>query len=126
MNPNELIEKYNAKLVEFLEGFFPNATVFQDIIQEDEAKLSRINHVVFETDGFERTSPGTFKQDVYVYYFSENREDLDILQLMFMNSLSKTGHVCNRSAKDRRQKRDTGYFVDVLKFDLIRNVKYVC
>lgn len=126
MNPEQLIEKYNTKLVEHLETFFPGAGVYQDAVQEDEADLSKINHVVFETGGFERISAATFKQDVVVYFFSENREDLDILQLMFMNSLASTGHTCSKSSKDRMRKKDTEYFVDVIRFDLTRNVKYVC
>jgi len=126
MTLNELIEKYNKKLVEHLEIFFSTTNVFQDAVQEDEAKLSTINHVVFETGGFERVNSTVFSQDVDVYFFSENREDLDFLQVTFMNSLSKTGHVCNKSFKDKMRKKDTNYFVDVLKFELVRNVKYVC
>ncbi|MGE6313407.1 hypothetical protein ACQKD6_23680 [Bacillus cereus] len=126
MNPEQLIEKYNMKLVEHLESFFQDAEVYQDAVQEDEANLTVINHVVFETGGFERTSPVTFKQDVIVYFFSENREDLDILQLTFMNSLSTTGHTCSKTVKDRMRKKDTEYFVDVIRFDLSRAVKHVC
>ncbi|MEB8752769.1 hypothetical protein P4G85_31695 [Bacillus cereus] len=48
MTRNELIEKYNLKLVEHLESFFSGAQVYQDIVQEDEANLSTIHHVVFE------------------------------------------------------------------------------
>lgn len=126
MNPEQLIEKYNTKLVEHLEAFFPGAGIYQDAVQEDEADLSKINHVVFETGGFERISPVTFKQDVIVYFFSENREDLDILQLSFMNSLSPTGHSCSKTVKDRMRKKDTEYFVDVIRFDLSRVIKNVC
>ncbi|MGR5868114.1 hypothetical protein ACT7C5_09765 [Bacillus pacificus] len=107
MTLNELIEKYNVKLVEHLESFFSGAQVYQDIVQEDEANLSTINHVVFETGGFERSGAVNFNQEVTVYYFSENREDLDILQLSFMSSLNKTGHTCNKSLKDRMKKKDT-------------------
>jgi hypothetical protein len=126
MNPNELIEKYNSKLVEHLETFFKGAEVYQDAVQEDEANLSTINHVVFETGGFTKNNGIAFTQEVTVYYFSENREDLDLLQISFMSTLSQTGHVCNRSLKDKMQKKDTGLFVDVLTFELTRNVKYVC
>ncbi|PYE95036.1 hypothetical protein [Bacillus sp. 196mf] len=126
MTQDELFEKYNIKLVEHLESFFDGAKVYQDIVQEDEVNLSTINHVVFETDGFERTSPVILTQDVTVYYFSENREDLDVLQIRFMNSLKKTGHVCNKSLKDKMQKEKTGLFVDVLTFKLRRNVRVVC
>ncbi|KXY83428.1 hypothetical protein OWO78_06465 [Bacillus pacificus] len=126
MTLNELIEKYNVKLVEHLESFFSGAQVYQDIVQEDEANLSTINHVVFETGGFERSGAVNFNQEVTVYYFSENREDLDILQLSFMSSLNKTGHTCNKSLKDRMKKKDTEFFVDVLTFELTRNIKIVC
>ncbi|OOR26153.1 hypothetical protein [Bacillus cereus] len=126
MTLDELIEKYNIRLVEHLESFFSGAQVYQDIVQEDEANLSTINHVVFETGGFERAGSVNFSQDVTVYYFSENREDLDILQLSFMSSLSKTGHVCNKSLKDKMKKKDTEFFVDVLTFELTRNIKIVC
>lgn len=126
MNPNELIEKYNSKLVEHLETFFSGAEVYQDAVQEDEANLSTINHVVFETAGFERVNGITFIQGVTVYYFSENREDLDIMQISFMSSLSGTGHICNKSYKDKMRKKDTELFVDVLTFELTRNVKYAC
>lgn len=126
MTLNELIEKYNVKLVDHLESFFSGAQVYQDIVQEDEANLSKINHVVFETGGFERTGATNYNQEVTVYFFSENREDLDTLQLEFMGSLSKTGHTCNRSLKDRMKKKDTEFFVDVLTFELTRNIKLVC
>lgn len=126
MTRNELIEKYNVKLVEHLESFFSGAQVYQDIVQEDEANLSTIHHVVFETGGFERTGATNYTQEVTVYFFSENREDLDILQLKFMGSLSKTGHTCNKSLKDRMKKKDTAFFVDVLTFELTRNIKLVC
>ncbi|MGQ8866471.1 hypothetical protein ACUTR3_27610 [Bacillus sp. NA_145.1] len=126
MTLNELIEKYNLRLVEHLETFFAGAQVYQDIVQEDEAKLFTINHVVFETGGFERTGTTNYNQEVTVYFFSENREDLDILQLNFMSSLNKTGHICNKSLKDKMKKKDTEFFVDVLTFELIRNIKIVC
>ncbi|OTZ91178.1 hypothetical protein BK789_16430 [Bacillus thuringiensis serovar darmstadiensis] len=126
MTMNELIEKFNSKLVKHLETFFGSAEVYQDAVQEDETNLSSINHVVFETAGFERTGANTFTQGVTVYYFSENREDLDVLQVQFMNSLGKTGHTCNKSFKDKMRKKDTEFFVDVLTFELTRNVKYVC
>ncbi|MGG0219220.1 hypothetical protein ABEZ32_24160 [Bacillus mycoides] len=122
----ELIEKYNVKLVEHLESFFSGAQVYQDIVQEDEANLSTINHVVFETGGFERTGAKSYNQEVTVYFFSENREDLDILQLEFMGNLAKTGHTCNKSLKDKMKKKDTEFFVDVLTFELTRNIKLVC
>lgn len=126
MTLNELIEKYNVKLVEHLESFFSGAQVYQDIVQEDEANLSKINHVVFETGGFEKTGATNYAQEVTVYFFSENREDLDILQLEFMSSLAKTGHICNKSLKDKMKKKDTEFFVDVLTFELTRNIKIVC
>jgi hypothetical protein len=69
MTLNELIEKYNLKLVEHLEAFFNGAQVYQDIVQEDEANLSTINHVVFETGGFERTGATNYNQEVTVYFF---------------------------------------------------------
>lgn len=126
MTLEQLIEKYNLRLVEHLESFFNGAEVYQDLVQEDEAKLFKINHVVFETGGFERTGSTNFQQDVTVYFFSENREDLDMVQLEFMTSLSKTGHVCNKSLKDKMKKKDTEFFVDVLTFELTRNIKLVC
>ncbi|MET3203100.1 UNVERIFIED_ORG: hypothetical protein ABID75_006086 [Bacillus proteolyticus] len=89
MTQNDSFEKYNTKLVEHLETFFAGAQVYQDIVQEDEVKLSEINHVVFETGGFEKTGSVNYSQEVTVYYFSENREDLDLLQLSFMSSLGK-------------------------------------
>lgn len=126
MTLNNLIEKFNSRLVEHLESFFHTKEVYQDSVQEDEANLSTINHVVFETGGFVRTGASVLTQDVTVYYFSENREDLDVLQVEFMNSLNKTGHICNKSLKDKMRKKDTEFFVDVLTFELTRNVKHVC
>ncbi|EOO36943.1 hypothetical protein IIU_01546 [Bacillus cereus VD133] len=126
MTLNELIEKFNSKLVQHLESFFHTAEVYQDSVQEDEANLSIINHVVFETGGFVKAGASVYTQDVTVYYFSENREDLDALQVEFMNSLNQTGHTCNKSLKDKMRKKDTEFFVDVLTFELTRNVKYVC
>ncbi|PEQ64549.1 hypothetical protein [Bacillus thuringiensis] len=126
MSLNDLIEKFNSKLVQHLESFFHTVEVYQDSVQEDEANLSIINHVVFETGGFVRAGASAFTQDVTVYYFSENREDLDVLQVEFMSSLSKTGHTCNKSLKEKMRKKDTEFFVDVLTFELTRNVKYAC
>ncbi|MDA2567521.1 hypothetical protein PDQ34_26815 [Bacillus cereus] len=121
------IEKLNTKLVEKLETFFgEDVEVFQDAVEEDETNLSRINHVVFETLGFERVGHFTLRQSVNVYYFSENREDLDILQVEFMNALEGTGHSCDRTEKGTMQKKDTEQFVDVVTFELKRTVKNVC
>ncbi|MEB9549532.1 hypothetical protein P4J60_20910 [Bacillus cereus] len=123
----ERIQKLNDRLVTHLEHFFgEDVEVFQDTVQEDETNLSRIDHVVFETLGFERISAATFSQGVNVYYFSENREDLDVLQVAFMDSLGKTAHTCNKSFKDRMRKKNTEKFVDVLTFELRRTVKNVC
>lgn len=123
----ERIEKLNSKLVEKLESFFgEEAEVYQDAVEEDETDLSRINHVVFETLGFERVGHFTLRQSVNVYYFSENREDLDLLQVEFMNALEGTGHTCDRTDKGTMQKKDTEQFVDVLTFELKRSVKNVC
>ncbi|MEW4235993.1 hypothetical protein Q0N71_14560 [Bacillus thuringiensis] len=123
----ERIEKLNHKLVERLQLFFgEEVEVYQDAVEADETNLSRINHVVFETLGFERVGHFTLKQTVNVYYFSENREDLDILQVLFMHVLEGTGHTCHISHKDKMQKKDTGQMVDVLTFELKRNVKNVC
>ncbi|MGR5966933.1 hypothetical protein ACT7DB_33265 [Bacillus cereus] len=123
----ERIEKLNNKLVEQLQSFFgKEVEVYQDAVEEDETNLSRINHVVFETLGFERVSHFTLRQHVNVYYFSENREDLDLLQIQFMNGLDGTGHTCDRTEKGTMQKKETGQFVDVLTFELKRTVKYVC
>lgn len=126
MTLNDLIEKFNSKLVQHLESFFHTEEVYQDSVQEDEANLSTINHVVFETGGFVETGASVYTQDVTVYYFSENREDLDVLQVEFMKSLSKTGHTCKKTLKDKMRKKDTEFFVDVLTFELTRNVKHVC
>ncbi|MDA2567513.1 hypothetical protein PDQ34_26775 [Bacillus cereus] len=121
------IEKLNTKLVEKLETFFgEDVEVFQDAVEEDETNLSRINHVVFETLGFERVGHFTLRQSVNVYYFSENREDLDVLQVEFMNALEGTGHSCDRTEKGTMQKKDTEQFVDVVTFELKRTVKNVC
>ena len=123
----ERIEKLNARLVEKLESFFgEEAEVYQDAVEEDETNLSRINHVVFETLGFERIGHLTLRQNVNVYYFSENREDLDVLQVQFLNALAGTGHTCDRTDKGTMQKKDTEQFVDVLTFELKRTVKNVC
>ncbi|HDX9587592.1 TPA: hypothetical protein ROX98_000507 [Bacillus pseudomycoides] len=123
----ERIKKFNDRLVLHLEEFFGESVeVYQDAVQEDETNLSRINHVVFETLGFERSNASSFIQGVTVYYFSENREDLDVLQVTFMNSLGKTGHTCDNSFKDKMRKKDTDQFVDVLTFELKRNIKHAC
>ncbi|PFQ42776.1 hypothetical protein COK05_24315 [Bacillus cereus] len=126
MTQDELFEKYNTKLVQHLETFFDGAKVYQDVVQEDESKISTIAHVVFETGGFENLGSINYKQEVTVYYFSENREDLDVLQLKFMNSIKKTGHVCKKTHKDKMQKGNTEFFVDVITFELTRNITNVC
>ncbi|MGX5634415.1 hypothetical protein [Bacillus thuringiensis] len=127
-NPiEERIEKLNHKLVERLQSFFgKEVEVYQDAVEEDETNLSRINHVVFETLGFQRVGHFTLQQSVNVYYFSENREDLDLLQVQFMNALEGTGHTCDSTEKGTMQKKDTGQCVDVLTFELTRMVKNVC
>ncbi|MED1382069.1 hypothetical protein ACQKFK_15165 [Bacillus mycoides] len=123
----ERIKKLNDKLVERLESFFGKGVeVFQDEVNEDETDLSRINHVVFETLGFKRVNHYTLQQVVNVYYFSENREDLDLLQVQFMNALDGTGHTCDSTDKGTMQKKNTKQFVDVLTFELTRMVKNVC
>ncbi|PGS63421.1 hypothetical protein COC69_31695, partial [Bacillus cereus] len=65
-NPiEERIEKLNHKLVERLQSFFgKEVEVYQDAVEEDETNLSRINHVVFETLGFQRVGHLTLQQSV--------------------------------------------------------------
>jgi hypothetical protein len=103
--------------------------VFEDEIAEDEEEtLSEYNCFVFETGEF-RTTNDIRKviQDIYVYYYSENRDDVDeqTIDIISVVSSIKGVNFVN-TIKERLQEKDTDRYVDRVTLVFRRVIPIEC
>lgn len=104
-----------------------NIPVFEDEIAEDEElKLFDDGYhcFVYETLNFSNNNDlKSITQTVAIYYFSENRDDLDERAVDIMNAVNQvTGFTFVRTNKQRLQKKDTDQFVDRIIFEYNRKI----
>ena len=94
-----------------------NLPVFEDDLAEDEEKeflRSGYNFFVYETgDMFKNDDMKSIGQDVVVYYYSENRDDLDEFTINIIQALSNIKLLSLvRTQKQRLRRKDTDSYVD--------------
>lgn len=126
---SKTIEKMNQQiddLITRLKTFgFP---VFEDDLAEDEEKeflKNGYNFFIYETgDMFKNDDLKSINQDVAIYYYSENRDDLDELTINIIQELTDIKMLSLvRTQKQRLKRNDTDSYVD--RIVLIYNRKIV-
>ena len=108
---NQQIDDLIAQLKTF------NFPVFEDDLAEDEEKeflKKGYNFFVYETgDMFKNDDMKSISQDVAVYYYSENRDDLDEFTINIIQTLSNIKLLSLvRTQKQRLRRKDTDSYVD--------------
>lgn len=108
---NQQIDDLIAQLKTF------NFPVFEDDLAEDEEKeflKNGYNFFVYETgDMFKNDDMKSIGQDVAVYYYSENRDDLDEFTINIIQALSNIKlFSLVRTQKQRLRRKDTDSYVD--------------
>ena len=94
-----------------------NFPVFEDDIAEDEEKeflKNGYNFFVYETgDMLKSDDLKSISQDVVIYYYSENRDDLDGFTIDIIQALSNIKLLSLvRTQKQRLRRKDTDNYVD--------------
>ncbi|MFJ7662960.1 hypothetical protein ACIQXW_11205 [Lysinibacillus sp. NPDC097162] len=105
-----------------------NIPVFEDGLAEDEeAQFEKKGYhfFVYETGNmFKNDDLKTIKQEIVVYYYSENRDDLDERTIEIIQALSKVPIIkFERSQKQQLRRKDTDNYVD--RIVLLYNRKIV-
>lgn len=104
--------------------------IFEDEIAEDEEEqlFSNYHCFIYETLNFSNNNDlKSVTQTVAIYYYSENRDDLDERTVDIILSLKDvTGFTFNRTTKQRLQKKDTDQFVDRVIFEYNRKIVTGC
>jgi hypothetical protein len=114
-------------LVNGLKGF--GLPVYEDEIAEDEEEtLTEYNCFVFETGEFRTTNDiRKVTQDIYVYYYSENRDDVDEQTIDVISVVSSIkGMSFVNSIKERLQEKDTDRYVDRVTLVFRRVIPIEC
>lgn len=106
--------------------------VFQDTVSDDQLnevmeKTSGYNYFRFETGGFSKAeNTRELSQLVLLSFYSENRDDLDMLQLDIIEALDGKVYsfVSSKKAAIQKQKQDA--YIDEIQFIFRRSVLYGC
>lgn len=101
--------------------------LFEDEIAEDEEEKLYHNDYhcfVYETLNISNNNDlKSLTQTVAIYYYSENRDDLDERTVDIILSLRNvTGFSLNSTMKQRLQKKETDQFVDRVIFEYNRKI----
>jgi hypothetical protein len=106
--------------------------VFEDEVAEDEDERllnsNAYNYFVFETSDFKKTNDIKFvTQDIYVSYYSENRDDLDEQTIDIISLIdSVKGVSFSRSVKERLRVKETDRFIDRVTIMFTRKIPIEC
>jgi hypothetical protein len=125
-----LMEEQKNGIVENLKRF--ELPVFEDEVAEDEDERlldsSAYNYLVFETSDFKKGNDIKFiTQDVYVSYYSENRDDVDEQTIDIISLIdSVKGISFSRSVKERLRVKETDRFIDRVTIMFIRKIPIEC
>lgn len=123
------MQKQIDMLVNGLKSF--GLPVFEDEIAEDE-EAEFVNNeyhcFVFETLGMTKMDDlKSINQVIAIYYYSENRDDLDERTIDIINALKDIPKVTfDSSTKQRLQKKDTDQFVDRVVLAYNRQITTKC
>ncbi|MBO0586459.1 hypothetical protein [Sporosarcina sp. E16_8] len=103
--------------------------VFEDEIAEDEEKgLIDYHCFVYETSGMKNEKDmKSLTQAIHIYYYSENRSDIDEQTVDIIMALSGVkGMTLERTEKQRLQKKDTDRFIDRVILTYVRRINIGC
>ncbi|MBD7946409.1 hypothetical protein H9650_20135 [Psychrobacillus sp. Sa2BUA9] len=125
----EYMQRQIEEMQTALETF--NIPLFEDEIAEDEEeKLYQNDYHCFVYETLDISNNDDLKsvtQTVAVYYYSENRDDLDERTVAIILSLKDVpGFSLNRTTKQRLQKKETDQFVDRVIFEYSRKIVTGC
>jgi hypothetical protein len=128
---NEKTKRFMREQIDSLVNGLKNfgLPVFEDEIAEDEeTNLATYNCFVFETGEFRTTNDiRKVAQDIYVYYYSENRDDVDeqTIDIISVVSSIKGVNFVN-TIKERLQEKDTDRYVDRVTLVFRRVIPIEC
>lgn len=121
----QLMEKQNLQIIEKLSSHF-GVEVYQDDIGEDEEN-DAFHFFVFETGEMTAADSEDFlKQDIFVHYVSENRDDIDERTLDIISILRGIKFIFVKTFKNRYKKGDTDAYVDRITVQMRRRIKIGC
>lgn len=124
---NLMREQINS-LVDGLSDHF-QLPIFEDEIAEDEEEsLTEFNCFVFETGEFRPTRDlRKITQDIYVYYYSENKDDVDEQTIDIISIVTSIkGMTFSQTTKERLQEKDTDRYVDRVTLVFRRVIPIEC
>jgi len=124
---NLMREQINS-LVDGLSNHF-QLPIFEDEIAEDEEEsLTEFNCFVFETGEFRPTRDfRKITQDIYVYYYSENKDDVDEQTIDIISIVTSIkGMTFSQTTKERLQEKDTDRYVDRVTLVFRRVIPIEC
>lgn len=101
--------------------------IFEDEIAEDEEKdldANGYNCFILETGDLRATRDiKTLNQDIFIIYYSENKDDVDEKVIDIISLVSSVKAVTFASSrKDRLQKKNTDRFIDRIELRFVRRV----
>lgn len=101
--------------------------VFEDDLAEDEEvgfEKNKYNFFIYETgDMVKSDDKKSINQDVIVYYYSENQDDLDEKTVDIISALSDVKMLTlERTQKQRFRRKDTDSYVDRIVFIYTRRI----
>ncbi|MEY9975302.1 hypothetical protein [Lysinibacillus sp. RC79] len=105
--------------------------VFEDDLAEDEEaqfKKNNYHFFVYETGDMNKNDDQkTISQDVVIYYYSENRDDIDERTVDIIIKLSHIPRMSlKRTQKQRLKRKDTDNYVDRVVFLYQRRIVTGC
>jgi hypothetical protein len=106
--------------------------VFEDEVAEDEDERlldsNAYNCLVFETSDFKKTNDiKIITQDIYVSYYSENRDDVDEQTIDIISLIdSVKGISFSRSVRERLRVKETDRYIDRVTIMFIRKIPIEC
>ncbi|MGL9969366.1 hypothetical protein [Enterococcus sp. DIV1420a] len=125
------LDKSNKKLVSILEEVQP-FKVFQDIISDDSLNevietTGGYNYFRFETGGMNLSmDENTITQELLISFYSENRDDLDVLSIKIIAAMHGKLFKFIRSKKYLIKKNKEDKYIDEIQFFFNRRMKNVC
>jgi len=110
---------------------FPNVPFYEDEIAEDEEKKfvkgKYLAFVLSMGDFSPNENESVLSQDVFIDYYSENRDDVDEMILDIIATMKKVKTFKFVSAeKVRARVKDTKRFIDVVSIEFRRSLKVGC
>lgn len=123
------LSKQTIEKMKLLEEYFSLPT-FQDFLSEDEKKELKdsYNYFIFEEDEITIVDKDkyTLGQNVYVTFYSENREyltgdQLDVIELLHNNLFRFTGTDVNHLKLDNQDR-----YIDQVVFSFVRILRSGC